>query len=287
MKNKAQSIPVKQIAEVFENGIVVGQIPPDMAPYLEVETELAHRHDAHFFALHERGEMEMEIDFERYKADTPSLLYIHPNQVHRLFQVGADVVAYILAIGNESISAQYLTLLEEITPTKPIQLDDRNFTDLRQAMLLCISLFERKKDRLYDSILKESCNAFIGLIISQYLESSAPADKLSRFDMVTRAFKVALGLHFLKKKRPADYANELNISIAYLNECVKNTTGLSVSQHIQQRLILEAKRLLYHSNKSIKEIAIELGYDDYAYFSRLFKKASGMTALTFRNKNRD
>ncbi|EDM37655.1 transcriptional regulator, AraC family protein [Pedobacter sp. BAL39] len=283
---KANSIPVKQIADAFENGIVVGQIPPDIAQYLEAETEHAHRHDAHFFALHERGKIEMEIDFEAYQGDPCSLLYIHPSQVHRLFKVGEDVVGYILAIGTEAINPVYLAILEQINPAKAIQLDEPNFARLREAMLLCISLFERKKDRLYDSVLKDGCNTLIGLIVSEYLDISAPADKFSRFELITRAFKVALGVHFLTKKRPADYADELNISIAYLNECVKNATGLSVSQHIQLRVILEAKRLLYHSNKSIKEIAFELGYDDYAYFSRLFKKANGVTALTFREKNR-
>lgn len=88
-------------------------------------------------------------------------------------------------------------------------------------------------------------------------------------------------------KRPADYAQKLNVSTPYLNECVKNATGYSVSHHIHQRVILESKRLLYHSDQSVKEIAARLGYDDYPYFSRLFSKITGMTALTFRNKNHD
>jgi AraC family transcriptional activator of pobA len=52
-------------------------------------------------------------------------------------------------------------------------------------------------------------------------------------------------------------------------------------------VILEAKRLLYYSDKSVKEIAAALGFDDYPYFSRLFTKVTGMTALVFRNKHRD
>jgi len=71
------------------------------------------------------------------------------------------------------------------------------------------------------------------------------------------------------------YADILNISTPYLNECIKNTTGHSISYRIQQRIILEAKRLIYHSDKSIKEIAAELGYDDYSYFTRSFIKITG------------
>jgi AraC family transcriptional regulator, transcriptional activator of pobA len=79
----------------------------------------------------------------------------------------------------------------------------------------------------------------------------------------------------------------LNISTTYLNECVKSATGHPVSYHIQQRVILEAKRLLAHTNSSVKEIAAELGYDDVPYFSRLFSKIAGVTAVAFKNTNRD
>ncbi len=92
---------------------------------------------------------------------------------------------------------------------------------------------------------------------------------------------------FKKVKNPAEYAKLLNISTSYLNECVKATTGKSVSTHIQQRIILEAKRLLFHSSRSVKEIAGELGYDDHSYFIRLFVKIVRSTPIVFRDKNRE
>jgi len=284
MSKKAKSIPIKQIAKDLDDGIVIGQLPPDAAQALEVETEAPHRHDSHFFALHESGEIQMEIDFEKHSAKLPTLLYLNPNQVHRTMKIANDVVCYILVIDNENIKPEYLQLLEDITPVKPLPLSEKNLEDIRQAMLLCINFFERKKDKLYHPLLKDGCNALIALMISLYLEKLETSDKIPRFSTITKAFKTRLEHHFITAKRPADYANQLNISVAYLNECVKNTTGLSVSQHIQQRVILEAKRLLYHSDKSVKEIALELGYEDYPYFSRLFSKVTGTTALTFRNK---
>lgn len=109
----------------------------------------------------------------------------------------------------------------------------------------------------------------------------------TRYEIITKAFKAVLESSFITAKSPSEYAEKLNISTPYLNECIKNTTGFSTTHHIQQRIILEAKRLLYHSDKSIKEIAAELGYDDYPYFSRLFTKITGISALAFRNKNFD
>jgi AraC-like DNA-binding protein len=100
-------------------------------------------------------------------------------------------------------------------------------------------------------------------------------------------FKTILEKNYKKVKNPRDYAGLLNLSTSYLNECVKVTTGKPVSIHIQQRIILEAKRLLYHSRKSVKEIADELGYDDFSYFTRLFSKAVGMSPTAFLAKNRE
>jgi AraC family transcriptional activator of pobA len=135
--------------------------------------------------------------------------------------------------------------------------------------------------------MKNSCNALVALMVSQYLGQAKSTGKFSRFEIVSQSFKEILGRKYIGVKRPGEYAQELNISTPYLNECVKNTTGYSVSHHIHQRVVLEAKRLLYHSDMSVKEIADALGYDDYPYFSRLFAKVAGMTASAFRNKNRD
>ena len=205
--------------------------------------------------------------------------------MHRTTQSGKITVSS-WSIDSEHLNPDYLRWLEEITPAKPLLLQEETFRIMAETVTLCIKLGERKKDKLYHSLLKDSCNTLVALAVSQLLEQSGPADSLSRFETVTKAFKKLLESNYSSTKRPAAYAQMLNISTAYLNECVKKKTGISVSEQIQQRVVLEAKRLLYHSGKSVKEIAQVLGFDDYPYFSRLFGKVTGMTALAFRNKNR-
>lgn len=68
--------------------------------------------------------------------------------------------------------------------------------------------------------------------------------------------------------------------------CAK-ITGFSVSHWIHHEIVLEAKRLLYHSEYSVKEIAHELGYEDHAYFSRLFKEVVRQTPGEFRRRYRE
>lgn len=285
MGKKTTSIPVNHFGGEFNAGIAIEKIAFKNLPELE-EWAQPERHSHHSFFLLEKGSVTIEIDFRKHTIKSPSLFYMHHNQVHRILAF-ENVTVSSLGINNENLNPEYLKLLENITPAKPLSLKKEPFSIISEAVSLSIKLSERKHDKLYHSLLKDSCNTLVALIISQYLERTKPTDKLSRFENLTKAFNEALELNYSSLKRPAMYARKLNISTPYLNECIKYTTGYPVSHHIQQRIILEAKRLLHYSNKSVKEIAVALGYDDYSYFSRLFIKVTGMTAVAFRNKNLD
>lgn len=284
---KKKSIPVKLLANEFNSGLFIGKyLSHDYDPQQMEETDYSHRHDFHIFGLLEKGTASFEIDFETHKMKAYSLLYINPNQVHRVLKI-ENVSLYLLAIDTEYLNPRYMTLLEEISPTLPLQLTPASFSVMAEAASLCIKLSERKQGQLYTALLKEGCNTLIGLVISEYLARCNKPARSSRADTITKAFRSLLERNFISARRPADYAGSLNISASYLNECIRNATGYSVSHHIQQRIVLEAKRLLCHSDSSVKEIAAALGYEDYAYFSRMFAKVTGTTALAFRNKNPD
>ncbi|SDD37492.1 AraC-type DNA-binding protein [Mucilaginibacter pineti] len=285
MRKNIGSIPVNKFGDEFNSGFTIERIDFEYLPYLG-DWEQPERHDRHSFFLLEKGAVNMEIDFHRYEIHSPAVIYMHPDQVHRIISF-EKVTVSAWAINDENLKPEYLKLLENITPASPISLNIETSALFSEAVSLCIKFAERKMDRLHHSLLKDHCNALVGLVISSHLDQSSSADKLSRLELVTKAFREILALHFIQLKRPTDYAKRLHLSTPYLNECVKNTTGHSVSYHIQQRVILEAKRLLYHSDHSLKEIAAALGYDDYPYFSRLFTKVAGMTPLAFRAKNLD
>lgn len=285
MPKKTTSIPVNHFGGDADSSMLIDRICfkdlPDLAEWSHPE-----RHDRHSFFLVEKGKVTIEIDFQRHEVRSGFVIYMHPDQVHRIIAFeNVTVVAW--GMSDENLSPEYLKLLEDLAPAMPLLLKKQMFTLISEAASLYIQFAAFKSNKLFHSLLKDSCNTLVGIIISQYLETAKSTDKPSRFEIVTKAFRTALERNYTTARRPADYAALLNISAPYLNECVKNITGISVSHHIQQRVILEAKRLLAHSNRSVKEIATELGYDDYPYFSRLFTKVAGVSALAFRNKNLD
>ena len=90
--------------------------------------------------------------------------------------------------------------------------------------------------------------------------------------------------NFKSMKRPSEFAANMNIMVSYLNDTVRSVTGFPVTYYIQQELMREAQRLLYHSDLAIKEIADTLGFDDAQYFNRLFSKVIGVPPGAFRKK---
>lgn len=285
MRNKSEHIHVNRLPSGTREGIIIGRTFYNGPPNAK-EVERPHRDNGHLFILQEKGTTHIEIDFQLHHLEPSSIIYINPDQIHRpLTFENATVTSWIIT--SENLQQENLELLAGLTPVDALALKPETFSIISETASLCIQFSERKHEKLYNSILKESCNTLVTLVVSQYLSLAKTADNYSRFEVITKSFKSTLEQDFTKVKSPMAYAKSLNISTPYLNECVKTATGNSVSYHIQQRVILEAKRLLYHSNKSIKEIAGELGYDDYSYFIRLFVKITGMTPLAFRTKNFD
>jgi AraC-like DNA-binding protein len=88
---------------------------------------------------------------------------------------------------------------------------------------------------------------------------------------------------FLTKKMVADYASDMAITPSYLNYIVKKISGFSASYHIQQCVILEAKRQIVSEKVRMKELAYSLGFNDCAHFSKYFKNKCGMNFSSFRN----
>lgn len=79
-----------------------------------------------------------------------------------------------------------------------------------------------------------------------------------------------------------DYANLLNKSPKTLSNLFKKYGNKSPLQIIQDKKVLEARRLLYYTDKSVKEIAYEIGFEDIQTFSRFFKKIEGVSPSNFK-----
>jgi len=274
-------IPKHKISEQFDGKSF------SLSLITEVDTkrvegfDYVHRDDYYIFFLMEKGKAKLAIDFEEYEVTDNNLLCVLPGQVHHTIE--NDAYGWFLIVDNVLVKDHFKKDLKKYSNKKnKLELNDNEFDELK----MLVSSIHKRAGKNRAEIAHDLISAYIGTIIEIY-QKEFPVYDNSRQATIASQFELLLLEHYNILKRPADYAKRLNISVPYLNECVKKNTGLPVSYHILNRIVLESKRMLYHSNKSVKEIAFELGYKDYAYFSRLFKKVTGVTASAFRNKNSD
>jgi AraC family transcriptional activator of pobA len=290
MRKNKNKIPVNTMDNTFSLGISIDKNSINKADFRtseqKEEATQSHRDEGFTFHILEKGTVIIEIDFETHHVTAPAVVYLHPDQVHRMLDID-DIIVCSLSINSENLNTGYLKILEELNPVTPLSLETEVYSVVAESFLLCLNFYRQKENKLYYPLLRDSCNTFIGFLLSQFLNVIKPEDSFSRSDKIAKAFRNLLEKNYITLKRPGQYAGLLNISTPYLNECIKGSTGNSVSYLIQERIILEAKRLLYHTDKSVKEIAFELGYADYPYFTRLFSKVTGISAMTFRRKNFD
>lgn len=288
MQKNKNKIPVNTMDDTFSLGISIDKNNIKKSDFKTVqqveEAAQSHRDEGYTFHILEKGEVLIEIDFQTYRVSAPAVVYMHPDQVHRMLDIN-EIIVCSLSINSGNLNDGYLKILEELTPVAPLSLSTEAFSVVFDSFSLCLNFYRQKDNKLYYPLLKDSCNTLIAFLLSQFLNVTKSEDNFSRFDKIGKAFRKLVEKNYVTLKRPGQYAALLHISTPYLNECIKDSTGNSASHLIQERIILEAKRLLYHTDKSVKEIAFELGYEDYPYFTRLFSKVTGISAMTFRRKN--
>ena len=99
---------------------------------------------------------------------------------------------------------------------------------------------------------------------------------------ILQKLKDYIELHYKTLHTPGDYAGMLNISPKALAKITKAHFNKTLTNMIAERIIIEAKRELYLTNKTVKEIAYELGYNDESYFSRFFKTNADVSPQLYR-----
>lgn len=120
-------------------------------------------------------------------------------------------------------------------------------------------------------------HAFITHLLQ--LHTDAPGNQDIRVNRVLSL----IDTHFISERTTDFYAREVNLSNKRMNELTKKAVGHTVKQLIDQRLLLEAKRMISHGASSFKEIAFDLGFSEASYFTRFFKEQSGYTPEQFRS----
>ncbi|HEX6428601.1 MAG TPA: helix-turn-helix domain-containing protein [Niastella sp.] len=119
------------------------------------------------------------------------------------------------------------------------------------------------------------------LYTEQFKDSHPSADKL-----LLKKFQAKINECFRELHEVGEYASQLNISAGHLSEVVKIQSGKPAIKHIHERLVMDARRILFHTDNTLKEISFDLGFTEASYFNRFFKRETGVTPAEYRTNIR-
>jgi len=246
-----------------------------------------HKHNSYLAILFTKGSGRHEIDFNSYDIKPGSLFFLAPGQTHH-WELSEDIDGYIFSHTADFYDLHYSHNRMHQFPffysiqNIPVLILEKNQKAIIENLFARLfdeywnkKAFQQQLILSYiDVIYIESSRLYLDDNSQKIIKANSYSEKLQQFESL-------LEKNYIHEKSPSKYADLMNISPKHLNRITKSVVGKTASEVITDRIILEAKRRVLHTKNNFSEVAFSLGYDDYAYFSKLFKKASGLTPTDF------
>jgi AraC family transcriptional activator of pobA len=287
-KNSVPLIPLKDFGSspFLEHGIFIETFE-DCVSTRQKRMEV-HRHDyIELFWLDGNGSV--LIDFENYLLSGKSLIAIGPGRVHA-WQV-KNLTGLYIAFTQEFFDGKgpppsalfdYPFIFDgEVSPVVRLQPKQG---EQAQNQFREISREFRKHEKLAVEMIHYQLRSLMVHLARLYATTSpAPFAAIG----LVRRFRQAVERSFRASTSIRDYAQMLGVTTSHLSDSMRLETGLTAGELIRARLILEAKRLLLHSELTIAEIGYELGFGDPSYFSRFVRREIKTSPAEFRDRIRE
>jgi AraC family transcriptional regulator, transcriptional activator of pobA len=259
------------------------------APYLESHKKLClpHKHDFYHLLLFIKGGGSHSIDFQKFVVQPYQIYFMNPGQVHS-WNFEGEVDGYVINFSLPFFQAfllnpdyvQQLPCFNGILANSVINLPENLQAEVHKIFERIIEESEMGNKSSLDMIKVLMLQVFI-MIGRLGFENTNLNVKSSNYSML-RKFLNLIEKNVSVLKFPREYAELLYVTPGHLNAICKELVGRSAGEMIRDRLVLEAKRLMVNLDLSISEIAYKLNFRDNSYFSKFFKKHTGISPEEFR-----
>ena len=248
-----------------------------------------HRTNFYHIFLFENCQPTHFVDFEPIRIEPYSLLFINKDRVHqfdqRLKYEGRVLIFtddFFCTTENDTRFLRSSILFNDLADKPTIKL---NTTGFEKYISICENITEElgmPADNSKSILLKNLLHNFLLLAEREKRKQGFTELKKGPDLDYTLLFRDLLEINYTKLKSVNDYAKIICISEKRLGQATAKVIGKSPKEIINDRILLEAKRLLANTHLSIKEIGQDLGFEDPAYFVRYFKKNAATTPVAFR-----
>jgi AraC family transcriptional activator of pobA len=255
-------------APVGSGGIRVERLEERLRP----RVPFPHKHDFYHLLFIERGTGWHEIDFERFMVKKGLFFFVRPAEVHA-WSLGKTTRGTVLEFTRASLpqgADNIFSALESLPSCGAL-------SESAVALLGLMREEFREKATGHHLSLESMLRAFLVI-----LSREGKSKHSRRTDALSEQMRNLVEKNFHREHSVEFYARELRLSPKALTTKVKAALGSSAGELIQERLLLEAKRLLAHSALTVAEVGYELGYEDPSYFARFFRKRAGLAPGKYR-----
>ena len=229
------------------------------------------------------GRVDITVGHQAYALAANDLVIVPALQIFTLHAIRDDSVGFMCFFSQELLShtgsdADFEFLKLTGTPLVSLSAQQTTFvTNLFDR--LTVEYAENGAAKV--ELIRPYLMALLAEINRAYVGTIPP--KTDAGDRLVQRFMDLLTTQVRASRLVSHYANQLNVSPNHLNKVVKSRTGKSPSVWIDERVVLEAKVLLFQSSLSVAQIADEMGFNDQSGFGKLFRKYAGLSPTDFRN----
>jgi AraC-like DNA-binding protein len=227
------------------------------------------------------------IDFKKYNLLEDALFFINPGQHYSFDDVCTGTMIYYnrdfycVEIHDKEVACDGILFhnvyeIPVVSMKAPMSADMQNtFSEIKSEIELGDNSMEEMLRILLKRIIIKSTRIWKQ---EHHITNEKARDEVE----FSRAFSQLVEWNYSRLHTVAEYADLLHITPKALNKRITRYSNTTPNDVIKNRIVLEAKRLLVHTNLSVKEISYKLGYDDISYFSRFFTKQVAATPNNFR-----
>jgi AraC family transcriptional activator of pobA len=240
-----------------------------------------HRRSVYFFLFITNGQVVRRKDLTKFELERDSCFCLSADQITSIDFVSQDATGF------------YMHFLPEIFNHPNLKVDlIKDFPFFSNWNEPHFEINDDKKIKnLFEMLIKEHLNEnkevlpFYLMTLLSEIKNLAQINQNKKQDassILTYKYKNALSEFIYSKKTVSEYADYLSVTPNHLLKCVKNTTGKTAHELLDEMRILESKVLLKQTDKSISEIADAIGKEDPSDFSRFFKLKTGQSPNQYR-----
>jgi AraC family transcriptional regulator, transcriptional activator of pobA len=233
----------------------------------------------------------VKVDFQSFKLQTDALLFINPKVVFRVSGSGQNQGVlmyfnrdfYCIEIHDQEVACDGI-LYNNVFEIPFIALDESQSEDIQNIIR---EIQDEMKNN--DASTEEMLRILLKLIILKSTRIWKQQHQLTQIEQQSdvqflRRFSKLVEENYKTHHTVADYAELLFVTPKNLSKKISLVSKTTPNDIIKDRIILESKRLLAHTTKTVKEIAFSLNYEDDAYFIRFFTRHTGLTPVSFRKQ---